>query len=454
MARMHEVINELHLSLKDIPDLWEPYFIAAQQKYAGAAGNEHRFDRKWFRQLNRWLNFEDRHMEAAVAAAAKIKANEMLYEWSQFIRYLIFDSRIIRQDEAVLDRLLPHAGMGDDAGMFLLLTVLSGADTIVERYKLEDYEGGEIEAVFALIPQLMDRYYRLNKRRGMHETRFLLHLAWSEIWVFDGMVFRYTEASLPGDVYRNSRSGEWVMVAKPEQLYDKEGRRLSVEDEETLIGKNRQNALLIDDSGFARPEEDEEGESAHVIGTIKTYPEGVWESRFFHTETGGFVGNALGPDGLAHSAMRVFDAGYWKLKVGKDSHVLKVSIMFPGMASAESFKAAVEKALAKAGERELPVDAVVMESWILDPALLKHLAENHSLRALAELFKLYPLHPSHRNALLDTFGEAALKQPKRLWPENTPMQMQIKSLWTQGVQPCDTGGYFVPDTAVKQEKTD
>ncbi len=439
MARMHEIIDDINIPAKNIPDLWEPYFIAAMQKYARAEETKKRFERQWFRQLNRWLNLEDRHMDALLSAARAIADDEQLYEWSQFVRYLIFDTKIIRDDEKRLEALLPEAEEAQTEDLFFLIAILSGADRIISRYKLEDFEGKEIEAVFALIPQMMDRFYHLNKHWGLKDTAYLTRLARSSLWVFESIAFEYAAAELPGDIYRNLRSGEWVMVAAPQELYNKKGRRLPAAEEAKLLHKKQKTALLIDESSLEHQEENA------LFKTVHSYPDDIWESRFFHTETGGFVGNALGPDGLAHSAMRIFEAGHWERRVDAESSVLHMYVSAEDAADQERVEAAVEAALEKAAERGRKAEAVLVESWVLDPAFNSTLDEEDPLRLFAEHFRLFPLPASSKEALEEVFGSRAAKQPQRLWPEDEPLQILLKSLRSAGVRPQVTGGYMIPE---------
>lgn len=443
MARMHEVMNELQLSGKRIPEIWEPYFIASEQKYALAPDNGHRLERQWYRQLNRWLNFEDRHMEAVLAAAMRIRENDLLYSWSQFIRYLVYDTKIIRQDETVLRDLLPRQGLGEDSDLFLLIALLCGADRVISHYKAAGFAGQAITAIFSLIPHRMDVFFRLHQRWGLACPEILTRLAWGKLMVWENIAFEYTAAKLPGDVYKNTRSGEWVMVAKPQQLYSKEGHRLAQKTETLLLGRKQEQAPTIDESNLAKQDE------AGLFNAVKTYPDGIWESKFFHTETGGFVGNALGPDALAHSAMRIFEAGYWEPRIDESSHVLKVYLTAEDIMPEDRFPKALTAALEKLQAGNMRADAVIMDSWLLDPVFTDTLPKNHPLAVLAARFKLFPLPLAQENVLTDVFGEQALKQPLRFWPENNELQKQIKEMWPQGKRPLVTGGYFIPEIPSK-----
>lgn len=447
MARMHEVMNELHLSSQKIPEIWEPYFIAAVQKYSKAPDNQERFHRQWYRQLNRWLNFDEAHTEAVLSAAGRVAQSERLYDWSQFIRYLIFDSKIIRQDESILHWLLPKAGLGEDQDLFLLVSVLSGADRIVERYKLEGFEGKEIEAVFGLIRILMDRFYRLNNRWGIAASSYLTRLCWSKLAAFNGVAFECGPMKLPGMIYRNSRSGEWVMVAKPGQLYDKQGLRLPAKEESGLLKRRGSRELLIDESRL-------DGQNdVKLLTELQAFPEGIWETKFFNTETGGFVGNGLGPDGKARSGMRIFETGHWNLRVADDTPVLRV-YLHPDDITEGRADEAIRKALIFMTEKKQEPQAVIAESWILDRRFLDRLPEEHPLNLFAEQFRLYPLPQYSDRAAEQVFGEQAFRQAIRLWPEDNIYQQTVKTMWREGIKPSQAGGYFIPDIPLPDDKNE
>lgn len=444
MARMHELINELNLSESDIPESWDPYFIAAEQKYAQKADNHQRYLRPWYRQMNRWLSLENDHMDVLLETAAKILDNEYLYLWSSFVRYLIFDTKIIRNDESILPKLLPEIDLDEHADLFLAVTILAAGEEIVSEYKRKNFDGKEIEGAFSVIRKQMDHFDRLHERYGTAADYHLTHLAWAKLMVFEDIAFEYTESDLPGRIFRNTRSGEWVMAAKPGQLYDRAGRRLAPAIEKKLL-ERKDSEILLDESKLDEEVEDK------IIKNAPSYPEGIWETRFFNTESGGFVANVLGPDGLAKSGMRIFEADYWEEVISPESSVLKAYPAVYDFEDAERFDRAVESAVLKLREHKREAEVLVVESWFMDERIHGQLEEDHPLLKQVKRFKLYPLPQTAKQCLEAVFGEVAFKHGPRLWPEDNLFQKIIKSLWLDGLKSGTAGGWLIPEVNEAEE---
>lgn len=451
MARMHEVIDELQLPKDRIPELWEPYFVAAQQKYAQPQENRDRYSLNWYRQLNRWLDFNEIHMELILAAASRITQQQSLYQWSCFVRYLLYDTLIIRKDEKLLHNLLPKDRLpAASQDLFFLVSMLSGADRSIDEYKASGKESKQIEAAFGIVKVLLDNYHRIFHRWGTPVEGILPRLAWGSLLVYEGLAFEYTHVALPGRIYRNARSGELVMLADGGQLYDKNGFRLPAREEQRLLSSRLASEPLIDEAQLSKQTEP----GAQPLTAANQLPEDIWETKFFNTESGGFVGNILGPDGMPRSSVRIFESGHWMPVLDDSSPILKLYVPDESFARRERLAAAASQAITAARQSKLDPKAIILESWLLDPRLVTYLPADAELLAFVREFKLYPLPLNSEESFLQTYGEDISRRPLLQWPETTPTALAMKTMVRDGYPPTRGGGYLLSDTLPPAENND
>ncbi len=451
MARMREAIFELLLPSDKIPELWEPYYIAANQKYGQKAGARENCSYTWYKKLNRWLNLTDDVLEVLGETASQIAQRDVLYEWANFVRYLIYDTKIVRQDHRIMADLVPHNALpAETENLFTLICLLAGADRPIKLYQDQGL-GEQAVAAFGVIGSLLTQYERVYHRWGIPGDAYIMQLATASLYAFEGLAFTYEKADLPGTIYRNSRSGELVMLAKPGQLYNARGRRLEEAEEQKILKNRARTNPLIDEEQLQNQTENETMSTVSALA-VSQLPEGIWETRFFATESGGFVGNELGPDSFAKASVRIFEAGHWKSIVTDESQVLTLHITDTALVNRERLRKATRQLMKTITFRDGNPDILVYQSWLMDPLLLQKI-ENQDLTQFVKLFRLFPVYPRPAETYQKIFGEDVRRRPVADWPEESIYQTGAKRLVEAGGEPCRVGGYALLELLQGNEKT-
>ncbi len=445
MARMREAVFELLLPSDKIPETWEPYYIAAQQKYGQRAGARDNFTLGWYKKLNRWLDLSEEVLAILGTAASQIAQRDVLYEWANFTRYLIYDTTIVKQNSDVMTDLTPKNALPPETeDLFPLLCLLAGADRSVKLYKDQGQEA-QAEAAFGILGPLLHAYERHYHRWGVPRDEYILKLANASLYAFEELAFSLEKNKLPGTLYRNTRSGELVLLAKPAQLYDKQGRRVEEHEEKRIFRAiSKAKPLIAEEQLQGEPEQ---------LTVLPPLPEGIWETRFFATESGGFVGNELGADSFAKSSVRIFEAGHWKPVLGEEDFVLALHVADPLHMNRDRLLRAIKQVKQAFVGREGMPEVLVYKSCLLDPLLLQKIEGLPDLQAFAKVFRLFPVYPRRAEAYQKLFGEDVRRKPLHEWPEENAYQRAAKHLRAEGGEPGLVGGYALLEMLQTGEKT-
>lgn len=439
MARMHDVIQKLYIRGGTVPEEWEAYFIASLHKYSFRERNKQRFAQNWYREHNFWLNLDLAGMNSMLLAAKQIVEDEALYQWSGFVRYLIYDTIIVRENEKILEQLIPALYMGKSSALFIAVTMVSNIDQSVQGYKDKKLEEGQIKRNFSIVAGLMNAHKNRIGYYGTPTTVFLPRLAWSSLYVFEGLGFEFKSRDLPGKVYKNNRSGEVLMVADEGKLYDEEGHRLNTSEEVALLSQLAKSKLMVEESSV----EDAGDQNPDKLKTSSILPNGIWETKRFTTDSGGFIGNVFEKNGKARNTVRIFDSGQWKEIVNDDTPILELFIPDERELTREQFRVAVEQAF-----RQLHVDgqesvALFWDSFLLDPMLPKYLENSQEIEEVISLFRLFSL-PDDRDQVLQYVFPNAFKSANiKDWPAMNPIQEGIKKMALDGQWIRSFGGFIM-----------
>ena len=494
MAEFKETMEKLGIDSNIVPSLWETYFIAAQNKYTNKEGNRARYQVLWYKQLNKWLDLDVEEMDALVKAGIKITHNEALYEWSGFIRYLLFDTLIFQEDEKILLELQPKRGMDTSEGMFTLLSYLSGFDQSLKLYKQLKLDDHYLLDIFAVISILMEEYHDLNNEWGTVSTTYIPRLAWGSLHFFDGIAFELARAKFPGSIYKNERSGELIMLADAEQLYDENGQRINVKLEREIKLKSSKDSTIMLGENVIKDGEDLLDYKLNelnvaVMEKISDLPDNIWQSVLYKTDNNNIVANVISADGLAEKAPRVLDENYWEKIYSNDDYILNVFIPSYKDFSIDLICTAATKAwyyFANESEIEtlekelienqgeeiikslLYQDEIgtngfiegknpgtiypklfVHESTALSPGLDENFEGNSELRYLYDLFRKYPVAEDRDNTLLTVFGKRVFKDPAIIWQEDNELQKIVKSRLIDDKLLNIAGGFFTPQDLIR-----
>lgn len=350
MTNFKETMINLGIDPQVLPRSWETYFIAAIDKYKSDPDNRERYLLTWYRRYNKWLDLDQNKLNVFVRAGSRILQSDELYDWSCFIRYLMFDTEILDENEELLHNLIPENGLDDYQGLFVLLSFISGIDKSLQIYKqlgLSDYY---ILDIFGIIRTLLDEYYELNGVYGTSAIVYLPRLAKSSLHVFDGIAFDISKTNLPGEVYRNSRSGELLMLAEANQIYTEDNVRISKDAELEIKAKSEEKQVLLGDKNVseistddledisdltsANSDEtntDEENkildQNSQVIGNMMELPaDNLWQTVLYSTSDKDLVANSFNSLGIVDRVPRIFDKSFWDLKYSNDSISLNIYV--------------------------------------------------------------------------------------------------------------------------------
>lgn len=476
MADYREIINTLGIREDILPAKWETFFIASQNKYAQAEGNRTRYMLPWLRQINKWIDFSQDQLEDISRAGIRINQNTNLYEWSAFLRYIMYDTLILRDNEELLDLIAPVNAIGEYSNLFVLLSFLSGFDDSLNLYKQKGLSDEYIDDIFRILPQLMDEFSLKNDQLGMVSSPYIPRLANSSLIVFDGIGFTLGQANFPGPIYRNHRTAEQVMLTAAGQYYYDSGQRLSYQ-KETEIKDDPERSKLVLENENVSIDTDSEG-----LSFVQSLPSGVWESIFYETETQAIVSNSFAANGLAVKAPRVFEKNMWNRVLEPDDLVLDIVIPkyeyinletltsaclkawhyfsreedldklhklvddLPDISYVQDIMTASEEAeianLNRQNQTNIYPRAFKYEGSILSPSLLDELEDKHDFKYFSQLFRKYSLPENRDKTLLDIFGLEALREPVSIWDESNEISRAAKKLAFDGDEINEAGGFF------------
>ncbi len=91
-------------------------------------------------------------------------------------------------------------------------------------------------------------------------------------------------------------------------------------------------------------------------------------------------------------------------------------------------------------EQNLPYEAIICESWLMDPQVQKFAAMSENICAFQKRFLVYPLEKNCSEAQYRIFGRNDADTKPELLPEATRLQKSFKQFRLQGGQPRDMGG--------------
>ncbi len=350
MTNFKETMINLGIDPQVLPRSWETYFIAAIDKYKSNPDNRERYLLTWYRRYNKWLDLDQNKLNVFVRAGSRILQSDELYDWSCFIRYLMFDTEILDENEELLHNLIPENALDDYQGLFILLSFISGIDKSLQIYKQLGLSEYYILDVFAIIGTLLDEYYEQNGVYGTTAIIYLPRLAKSSLHVFDGIAFDISKTNLPGEIYRNSRSGELLMLAEANQIYTEENVRIDKETELEIKAKSREKQVLLDkkkvseistddledisdltsdNSDQVNADEKDKilDQNSQVVGNVIELPaENMWQTVLYSTSDNDLVANSFNSLGIVDRVPRIFDKSFWDLKYSKDSIALNIYV--------------------------------------------------------------------------------------------------------------------------------
>lgn len=495
MAEFKDVMQDLGIDPDVLDPRWETYFIASQYKYSFKKENQKRYELTWYKRANKWLDLSNDQLELLARVGARLIMSEELYEWSGFIRYLLYDTLILQEDEALLIDLIPE-GLSEYTGMFILISFLSGFDQSLAIYKARGIPEDYLMDIYGIVKTIMNEYYDKNGLWGTTPTTYIPRLAWGSLYVFSGLAFSLSKAKLPGEVYRNKRSGEILMFADANQIYYEGGQRVSSKYEKKVKSNIKDTKVVLADTKKAedaakedKTAEVETAEDANDnLKIVKSLPKGVWESVFYTTEEDNIVANTFTANGLASKAARILDSEYWDKILSHEDYVVNIYIprieklnfndLFTACFEAahfffaedklealdqevfemledtkfkdleENLKASINrvKEIRKSKNKDniYPL-AFIHESSALSSVLVENDAVDEQLRLFIDVFKLYCL-PENRDAsLAEVFGLEALRKPVVLWDDDYNLQKVYKQLVMDDYRVSISGGFFFLD---------
>jgi hypothetical protein len=441
MALMQDVMQALRIKPETIPANWETYFIAALDKYAKKARNRERYQSTWYRENATWLSLAQEPLEALTDAADTIGQNLDLYRWSSFVRYLIADTLIIKNDETWLDRLIPHDFLTVQADLFLPVTLIAHLDHPIEIYLEKGVSNAQVKRNFYLIDKLLETYKARAGYYGIRSGLFIDRLFRSGLYVFSGIGYEYKTINLPGKIYRNVKSGEVLMVADPGQLFDAKGYRLSREEEEKLLKANEKSKVLVDEKTI----EDNADSNSDLVRISQKFPEGIWDSKFYHTESGGFVANNFDKNGSLQSMVRIFDRGQWEELITDETPILEVYIADEESFSLETFRQSLKEALDFLEKQGKSVHAIFLSSFLLDPSYLAKLEDDDDLNILADRLRRFSVPYDRTQVLEKLFPGQDLDTNPLNWETRTPVQENVRQLLIEDLGPRTFASYLLEE---------
>ena len=483
MADFREAMQNLGIDETMIPAKWETYYIAALSKYANQEGNKSRYLLPWFRQINKWLGLNVSQLDVLTKVGIRINQNESLYEWSSFARYILYDTHILEHDERILVHLIPSKGLGEFTGMFVLMSFLAGFDRSLNLYRRKGVIDTYLSEVFGIVGVLLDEYQERNDMWGTPLSIYLPRLANAELFVFDEVAFDMSQARFPGDIYRNKRTGEQVMITNAGQIYDETGQRLSNEKEIEIKEIPDSTRLAISD------EDVQEDAEISEITYVQTLPEGFWESIFYETENGSLVGNFFADNGLAIKTPRVFENKIWVKVLDRDDYILNIYLPKYDSVDYETLVAACIKAwhyfsdvsdddeslheqmtkiednhyiqdlisvsdgheimkMSRTVSKKFTPKGFVYEGSLLTPGLIDYLDIGSDTSQFIELFRKYSLPANRDRALVQIFGLSVLREPVVMWSENNQTQKSFKNMVFDDKAVNAAGGFFYPEKLI------
>lgn len=448
---MHDVLHKLYIKDGVIPDTWEAYFIASLHKYSFQDKNKLRFSQNWYREYNFWLDLEANQLDALITVGNKIQDDDALYQWSGFVRYLLNCTTIIKNDEAILEQLIPSLYMGESSALFLLITFVSHIDHALDIYKKKRISEKQIKQNFSVLKSLMNVHYAKLTYYGTPARHYIPKLSWGELFVFNGLGMQCTSKDLPGVVYKNNRSGELVMLADEQKLYDEEGLRIDLNLERQLLEENTKKSLVVDESNL----DTHTDQNPAALQTTSLYPDGIWETKYFTTETGGFIGNVFDKNGEARNTVRIFDSGQWKMIVNDESEVIEMFIPDEEHYNFASFKQTVGEALKEFDRKNRHPSVIFLESFLLDPKLKEYLDDNREedeqFKEFVSRFRLYSISDDKKDVLHHVFPRAFRSSNIKDWPANGRFQSIIKQMALEGKWIRSFGGFILIEDLDLQE---
>lgn len=513
MINFKETMINLGIDPEVLPRSWETYFIAAIDKYKSDSDNRERYLLTWYRRYNKWLDLDQEKLNVFVRAGSRILQSDELYTWSCFIRYIMFDTEILSHDEELLHNLIPENGLDDYQGLFVLLSFISGIDRSLQLYKQLGLSEYYILDIFGLIRSLLDEYYNLNGVYGTTAIIYLPKLAKSTLHVFDGIAFDISKTNLPGEIFRNSRSGELLMLANANQIYTEEGMRISKDSELEIKAKSKEKQVLLankvseistddfedisditsdnSDISAAYEEDDILENNPQVVGNVIELPaDNLWQTVLYSTSDKDLVANSFNSLGIVDRVPRIFDKSFWELKYSADSISLNIFVPDINNLSLERLVKACFKAwhyFATDEDIELLDDEVrknsddeniifdllndeitesddimevknpgtlrpelfILQSPILGTGVSEASESGSDIKDINNSFRLFSLPEARDTTLFEVFGNQALNEPVILWNEETELQKIYKNFVIENETVNIGGGYLVMSDLVR-----
>lgn len=513
MINFKETMINLGIDPEVLPRSWETYFIAAIDKYKSDSDNRERYLLTWYRRYNKWLDLDQEKLNVFVRAGSRILQSDELYTWSCFIRYIMFDTEILSHDEELLHNLIPENGLDDYQGLFVLLSFISGIDRSLQLYKQLGLSEYYILDIFGLIRSLLDEYYNLNGVYGTTAIIYLPKLAKSTLHVFDGIAFDISKTNLPGEIFRNSRSGELLMLANANQIYTEEGMRISKDSELEIKAKSKEKQVLLankvseistddfedisditsDNSDISAVYEEDDilENNPQVVGNVIELPaDNLWQTVLYSTSDKDLVANSFNSLGIVDRVPRIFDKSFWELKYSADSISLNIFVPDINNLSLERLVKACFKAwhyFATDEDIELLDDEVrknsddeniifdllndeitesddimkvknpgtlrpelfILQSPILGTGVSEASESGSDIKDINNSFRLFSLPEARDTTLFEVFGIQALNEPVILWNEETELQKIYKNFVIENETVNVGGGYLVMSDLVR-----
>lgn len=437
MPDMLTTAENLGIELGRFPMHYSPFFQASLQKVSSAEDFAYRFSEDFLKSCNLTLNLNDDMFHALVLAGQSIQANEDLLRWAGFYHYLLYDTRVIRENPGQFSIPVPSTEvLGAARDLFILMAQLSGMDRSIEKYRMIGTPDEVIRDTYHDVYLGILWFHTHYGKYGFRNHGWMTYHAHTRIFQLGRLQF--VPGSFRGDVevYRHKETGELLTLAQDRSIFADDGLRVTADEEAKL--KRRL-------------------EEVSVFDRNKVLPAGYWMTDHDHDNVWLRQGQhewltRILPDGTAERVNLQVDWPMYDRVLGEGSSVLTIHIPKGSPLKEASVRDALERAIHFFSRERFgwPFDAFVIRGWVMDPQFDIIISRPSNIRDLQEAFHLYPVPRDEQSGLRAIYGPHIHRDLPQDWPQETRLQRQLIQVRGQGYKHTEGGGFILRDELVAQ----